>query len=67
MTELASVDAVALMPMDSPRGSALVRVRLEYQVDLPLFVLWPASAPSGAVRRVRDGMSVTAAAPPPER
>jgi DNA-binding transcriptional LysR family regulator len=57
LPELAELGAVAVVPADwsSRGGVALLPVRED--LTLPLLLLWPAGAPSPAVRRVRQGMS----------
>jgi DNA-binding transcriptional LysR family regulator len=57
LTELAALDAVALMPVGHPPFDGIAQVELADDVTLPLLVLWPTGAPSAAVRRVREGMS----------
>lgn len=60
LSELAGAGAVALRPADIPPPDGIVQVALADDVSLPLVVLWPAGAPSAAVRRVRDAMSTSA-------
>jgi hypothetical protein len=60
LAELARSDAVALMPEGWPQHDGIVQLPVAEDVSLPLLVLWPAGAPSAAVRRVREGMSTPA-------
>lgn len=57
LSELASSDAVALVPFGWPPGKGIVQLPVEDEVSLPLLVLWHAGLPSPAVHRVRAGMS----------
>jgi DNA-binding transcriptional LysR family regulator len=57
LSELARSDAVALMPEGWPDHDGIVQLPVEDDLSLPLLVLWPAGAPSPAVRRVREAMS----------
>ena len=61
--DLVEARAVALLPAGSPVGGDLVEVEVEDSVTLPLLVLWPAGAPTEAVRRVRAGMASPGWAP----
>ncbi len=54
---LVETGAVALVPTGWPRGDENVRVPIEDEISLPLLVLWPAGAPSPAVRRIRARLS----------
>lgn len=59
-TDLADLDAVALMPSGWPQGDDTVAIALAEQVTLPLLVLWLAGAPPTAVGRIRAAMSASA-------
>lgn len=59
-TELAERGAVALTPVGWPAGKGIVELPVEDDISLPLLVLWPAGAPSPAVRRLRAGMTTVA-------
>ena len=61
LPELAELGAVALAPAGWRATSAVVQLAVEDDVSLPLTMLWPAGAPSAAVRRVRAGMASPAA------
>jgi len=55
--DLGDRQAIALLPEGWPVGDRAVMVPLADPVDLPLFVLWLAGAPSPAVARVRSALS----------
>ena len=55
--DLEEARAVALVPVGWPAGEKLVQVAVEDEPTLPLLVLWPAGAPTAAVRRIREGMA----------
>jgi DNA-binding transcriptional LysR family regulator len=57
LPELAELGAVALAPVGWRPTPEVVQLAVEDDVSLPLTVLWPAGAPSAAVRRVRAGMA----------
>jgi DNA-binding transcriptional LysR family regulator len=57
LSELAGLDAVALVPAGWPPSSGIAQLTIEDDVTLPLLVLWPIGRASAAVRRTREGMS----------
>lgn len=54
--ELATREAVTLVPAGSPRAPGVVHVALREAVTLPLLLAWPAGAASPAVARVREAL-----------
>jgi DNA-binding transcriptional LysR family regulator len=50
-------DAVAIMPAGAPSAGDTVDLETEDDLTLPLVVLWPAGAPSPAVRRIRAALA----------
>ena len=50
-------DAVAIMPAGAPSAGDTVDLETEDDLTLPLVVLWPAGAPSPAVRRISAALA----------
>ena len=60
LSELAERGAVAFDALGWPQGEGIVQLEVQDDMSLPLLVLWPAGAPSPAVRRLRAGMTTVA-------
>lgn len=58
LTQLADVEAVALVPVETPAVVGTVVVAIEDDLRVPLLLLWPAGLPSPAVRCVRDALGL---------
>jgi DNA-binding transcriptional LysR family regulator len=57
LTQLVEERAVALMPRGFLAPAGVVEVPIRADITLPLLLMWPAGAPSAAVRRVRAAMT----------
>jgi DNA-binding transcriptional LysR family regulator len=55
--DLASTDAIALLPAGWPAGEHNLRLPIADEITLPLLLLWPAGLPPPAVERIRGAMS----------
>ena len=56
LTELAELDAVALMPAGTPPRDGIAVIDVE-GFTVPLVLLWPAGRPSAAVERLRRALA----------
>jgi hypothetical protein len=60
LPDLAEQRAVAIVPAGGPPREGVALISIRENLTLPVVLLWPAGAPTPAVRRVRDALSHSA-------